>query len=335
MTVIDVHAHLVPPDVIETLADRGRDFGIDLVETEPGCHCCKFESGIQIRPFFDTLTNADHRLGEMDRQGVDREILSIWTDIFGYDLPVDKGNLWHIALNDSMTKLCDTHAERFSWLASGALQDASSAARELERGMKAGAVGAIVAAHVDGKNLGECDLDEYWSACMELNAPVFIHPAQPIAPPRAGRFALNQIVAYTNDTTLTVGSLISAGVMDRFPNLEFILSHGGGSVPFLIGRFDRMHRAADGNVTGNIAAQTPSDYLKRFYYDTILHHGPALNYLRDLVGLDRMLLGTDLPFPPGDPDPLNTLRDAGFDAAEIEIIVETNPEALFDFHRGN
>ena len=65
MTVIDVHAHLVPLDVIETLADRGRDFGIDLVETEPGCHCCKFETGMQIRPFFDTLTNADHRLGEM------------------------------------------------------------------------------------------------------------------------------------------------------------------------------------------------------------------------------------------------------------------------------
>ena len=148
MTIIDVHAHLVPPDVIDTLAGRGKDFGIDLVETEPGCHCCRFESGMQIRPFFDTLTNTDHRLGEMDLQGVDREILSIWTDIFGYDLPAVKGALWHAALNDSLTGLCDTHGERFSWLASGALQDASLAAKELERGMKAGAVGAIVAAHV-------------------------------------------------------------------------------------------------------------------------------------------------------------------------------------------
>ena len=128
---------------------------------------------------------------------------------------------------------------------------------------------------------------------------------------------------------MTVGSLISAGVMDRFPDLQFILSHGGGSVPFLIGRFDRMHRAADGHVTGNVAEHSPSDYLTRFHYDTILHHGPALNYLRDLVGLERMLLGTDLPFPPGDPDPLATLRNAGFGSAEIETIVKTNPEALF------
>lgn len=331
MTVIDVHAHFVPPDVVETLADRGRDFGIDLIETQPGCHCCRFESGMQIRPFFDTLMNTDHRLGQMDDQGVDREVLSIWTDIFGYDLPAAKGALWHGALNDSLMRLCDAHAKRFSWLASGALQDASLAARELERGMKAGAVGAIVASHIDGKNLGECALDEYWAACVELGAPVFIHPAQPIAPARAERFALNQIVAYTNDTTLTVGSLISAGVMDRFPGLEFILSHGGGSVPFLIGRFDRMHRAADPKATGNVAQQTPSDYLTRFYYDTILHHGPALNYLRDLVGIDRMLLGTDLPFPPGDPDPLASLREAGFAAADIERIVDTNPNALFSF----
>ena len=331
MTVIDVHAHFVPPDVVGTLADRGRDFGIDLVETQPGCHCCRFESGMQIRPFFDTLMNTDHRLGQMDDQGVDREVLSIWTDIFGYDLPAAKGALWHSALNDSLMRLCDTHSERFSWLASGALQDASLAARELERGMKAGAVGAIVASHIDGKNLGECALDEYWGACVELGAPVFIHPAQPIAPARAERFALNQIVAYTNDTTLTVGSLISAGVMDRFPGLEFILSHGGGSVPFLIGRFDRMHHAADPKATGNVAAEAPSSYLTRFYYDTILHHGPALNYLRDLVGIDRMLLGSDLPFPPGDPDPLTSLRDAGFDAADIERIVDTNPNALFSF----
>lgn len=331
MTVIDVHAHLVPPDVVETLASRGRDFGIDLVESEPGCHCCRFESGMQIRPFFESLMNADMRIGEMDRQGVDREVLSIWTDIFGYDLPAEKGALWHEALNDSLARLCDAHMTRFSWLASGALQDASRAARELERGMKAGAVGAIVAAHVDGKNLGECPLDEYWAACVELKAPVFIHPAQPLAPPRAERFALNQIVAYTNDTTLTVGSLISGGVLDRFPDLQLILSHGGGSVPYLIGRFDRMHRAASRAATGNVAAEEPSAYLSRLHYDTILHHGPALRYLRDLVGIGQILLGTDLPFPPGDPDPLTSLRDAAFSNAEIERVVDTNPNALFRF----
>lgn len=331
MPVIDVHAHLVPPDVVDTLASRGKDFGIDLVETEPGCHCCRLETGMQIRPFFESLMNADMRIGEMDNQGVDREILSVWADIFGYDLPPAKGALWHAALNDSMAKLCDRHGDRFSWLASGAMQDAALAARELERGMKAGAVGAMVATHIAGTNLGEAPLDEFWAACVELKAPVFLHPAQPVAPPRAGRYALNQVVAYTTDTTLTVGSLISAGVLDRFPDLQLILSHGGGSVPYLIGRFDRMYRAAPQRVTGTVAAETPSAYLSRLHYDTILHHGPALRYLRDLVGIGQMLLGTDLPFPPGDPDPLASLRNAEFTEAEIAQIADTNPRALFRF----
>ncbi len=327
--IIDVHAHIVPPDVLDTLRMRGRDFGIDLVETTPSCYACRLETGMQIRPFFDALMNPEQRLREMDRQGVDREVLTLWTDIFGYDLPAAKGALWHAALNDSLARLCDTQPSRFAWMASGPLQDADLAARELERSLKAGAIGGIVAAHVNGQNLGECELDEYWAACAELDAPVFIHPAQPVAPPRAARFGLNQIVAYTQDTTLTVGSMIAAGVLDRFPRLQLILSHGGGSMPFLIGRFDRMHRAGNPEITGNMAADPPSQYLARFYYDTILHHGPALRYLRDLVGIEQLLLGTDLPFPPGDPDPLLTLRQAGFNASDISQITDMNPRRLF------
>ncbi len=326
---IDVHAHFVPPAILETLQDKGRDFGVDLVETEPGCHCCRFESGLTIRPFFDGLLDVDLRLADMDRQGVERQILTLWTDIFGYFLPPEKGRAWHGLLNDSLARLCDDHADRFWWMASAAIQDPAGAAREIERCMAAGALGAIVSANLDDRNLGECDLDEFWAACVALEAPVFIHPTQAASPERARRFSLNQICAYTYDTTLTVGSLISAGVLDRHPGLELILSHGGGALPYLIGRFDRMHEAADGSVTGNVAARPPSAYLPTFHYDTILHDGAALRYLRDLVGVDRMLLGSDVPFPPGDPDPLATLRAAEFSAAEIERIAEVNPRALF------
>lgn len=327
---VDVHAHLVPPAVLDALSAKGIDYGVDLVETEPGCHCCRFESGMQVRPFFETLLDVDLRRAEMERQGIDRQVLTLWTDIFGYDLPAAKGAAWHGLLNDSLARLCAENPRQFSWMASGPLQDAALAAAELERCMKAGAVGAIIAAHLNGQNLGECDLDEFWAACVALGAPVFIHPAQPVAPERARRFGLNQICAYTFDTTLTVGSMISAGVLDRHKNLQVILSHGGGALPYLIGRFDRMYRAADPNVTGTTAEQTPSAYLGRLHYDTILHHGPALRYLRDLVGIERLLLGTDAPFPPGDPDPLASLAEAEFTASEIRQVTETNPRALFD-----
>ena len=284
---------------------------------------------MQIRPFFDTLMNTDYRLGEMDRQGIELEILSTWTDIFGYDLPSDKGALWHTAMNDSMARLCDSRADRFIWMASGALQDPASAARELERAMKTGAVGAIVATHVNGRNLGECDLDEYWAACVELNAPVLVHPAQPVPPARSERFALTQIVAYTNDTTLCVGSLISGGVMDRFPDLALILSHGGASVPFLIGRFDRMHGSRrpqrDRQRRQEKAVGVPDAILLR-------RHPPpwaGAELSARPGGAGPHVAWYRPALPPGDPDPLQTLRDAEFNADDIQTIAETTPKALF------
>jgi aminocarboxymuconate-semialdehyde decarboxylase len=326
---IDVHAHFVPPAIMDDIRRRGAEYGVTLLETAPGCHCCTFEHGQQIRPFFETLLSVDKRLAVMDRQGVDREILTVWADIFGYSLPADKGAAWHRVLNDSLARIAEATPDRFSWMASGPLQDAAAAARELERCKEAGAIGTIVAANMRGENLGDCPLDEFWAACEALDMPVFIHPALPVSAGRARRFGLNQIVAYTADTTYTIGSMILSGVFDRYSGLEAILSHGGGTLPYLIGRFDRMHDNSDRKATGDVAAKLPSAYLRRFHYDTILNESQALQFLKQAVGVERMLLGTDEPFPVGDDDPIGVLRKAGFSAAEIERIGEGNPRALF------
>jgi aminocarboxymuconate-semialdehyde decarboxylase len=146
--------------------------------------------------------------------------------------------------------------------------------------------------------------------------------------PRSSKFALNQIVQYTFDTTLCVGSLISSGVLDRFPKLRLILSHGGGALPYLIGRFDIMHERADKS-QGIVAAGKPSAYLHRLWYDSILHDAQALRYLASRVSVDRIVLGSDDSFPPADLDPLASLQAAGFDAAEVHTITEDNPRLLF------
>jgi aminocarboxymuconate-semialdehyde decarboxylase len=158
---------------------------------------------------------------------------------------------------------------------------------------------------------------------------VFLHPVQATPTPRTRRFAMTQIVQYTVDTTLCVGSLIGAGVLDRFPALQLILSHGGGTLPWVIGRFDVMFARSDRGATGITAASPPSAYLDRLHYDTILHDPRALRYLADRVGVDRLVIGSDDSFPPADHDPLATLRAAGFGAAEIRRIGETNPRRLF------
>lgn len=328
---IDVHAHYVPREVVETLQREGSRYGIAVVETEPACHALSFAYGLRVRPFFAKLVEEPaRRMAGMDAIGIDRQILSAWTDIFGYGLDATQGGAWHRLLNESLAAFAGRHPERFSVLASGHLPDAARAARELEHAVtQLGAVGAVAATNVEGTNLGELPLDEYWAAAVELGVPVFLHPVQANPTPRTRRFALNQIVQYTFDTTLCVGSLVGSGVLDRFPALTLILSHGGGALPYLLGRFDCMFGRSDRAATGIVATSAPSAYVRRMFYDTILHDSEALRYLAGRVGVERLVIGSDDAFPPADHDPLASLRRAGFGPDEIHRIAETNPRTLF------
>jgi aminocarboxymuconate-semialdehyde decarboxylase len=328
---IDVHAHYVPPGLVERLQREGARYGVSVVETEPACHALHFGYGVRLRPFFAKLIEEPaRRLAGMAAAGIDRQVLSTWTDMHGHGLDVEHGTAWHRLLNESLAAFAQRHGSHFSILASGYLRDGARAARELEVAVKElGAVGAVAATNVEGTNLGELPLDEYWAAAVELGVPVFLHPVQPNPAPRTRRFALNTIVQYTVDTTLAVGSLIGAGVLDRFPALTLILSHGGGTVPYLIGRFDIMFQRSDHAGAGIAAASPPSAYLGRMYYDTILHDAPALRYLASRVGVDRLVIGSDDSFPPADHDPLASLRAAGFSADDIHRIAETTPRRLF------
>lgn len=329
---IDVHAHYVPMQILETLCDKGRDYGVSVLDGAAACPCLKFDYGLQARPFFARLLeDEDKRIAMLDKTGIDRQVLSLWADIFGYGMPADQARAWHRLLNDSLSATAARHPDRFSWFASGPMRDAADAAQELERAVRGlGASGGIVAANVEGENLGNLQLDEYWAAAESLGVPVFIHPAQPEPLPRTQRFGLNPIVQYVFDTTLTLGSLIFSGVLDRFPKLVVLVSHGGGALPYLVGRFDCMHERMDRAHQGNVARGAPSSYLRRFYYDTILHDAAALRYLAAKVDIDRMVLGSDDPFPPMDRDPLASLRQAGFSTPEMARISDENPRRLLN-----
>lgn len=122
-------------------------------------------------------------------------------------------------------------------------------------------------------------------------------------------------------------------MLDRFPRLTLILSHGGGALPYLLGRFDLMHGRMDPS-QGNVAAHPPSAYARRLVYDSIVHAPKPLRFLADSVGLDRVVLGTDYSFPPAALDPLASLKAAGFSAADIEAVAERNPRACFKRLKG-
>jgi aminocarboxymuconate-semialdehyde decarboxylase len=328
---IDVHAHYVPPRILEVLQQEGSRYGIAIEGHEPSCQCLHFDYGLKCRPFFPRLLEEPaKRIERMEQTGIDRQVLSGWTDVFAYGLETEKGTAWHRLMNESLAALCHSEPAHFSMLASGHLPDPAAAARELEYAVKQlGAVGAVAACNIEGVNLGELPLDEYWAAAVELDVPVFLHPAQPVPTPRTRRFALNQVAQYTFDTTLAVGSLIWSGVLDRFPTLRLILSHGGGTFPHLMGRFDCMHARSNHEGTGIVSKAAPSTYLRRMYYDSILHDPAALRHLASLVSVDRIVIGTDDSFPPADHDPLGTLQRAGFSDEEIHRIAERNPRELF------
>ncbi len=324
---IDMHAHYVPPKVLSILERAATPYGAQLREATGGGRCVHFAYGLTIRPFFPELLDLEQRWQEMARQGVERQILSVWTDLSGYGMPPEEGVRWHRLLNEIMCEEARQHSPRLSALASVPLQDAQRAAHELEYAVRqCGAVGGVIAANVDGTNLGEAPLDEFWGAAVELAVPIFIHPTQPTPLPRTRNYGLNQIVQYTYDTTASVGSLIFSGVLDRFPDLTLILSHGGGYFPYQAGRFDRVYRDLEAS---KAPAHAPSAYLRHFFYDTILHHPSALRYLRDLVGSDRLLLGTDYPFPMDDRNALKLLEQAGCTADEIAQIGGGTAQRLF------
>ena len=328
---IDCHAHYVPPEMIEDLAGRAAEFGIDL-QHGPNCQCAiHWQGGQKIRPFFPALVEPlETRLAAMDATGVDRQVIGSWADIFGPHLDTARAARWHRYLNEHLARLCARAPERFSMLASVPLPNADAAIRELDHAVRElGAVGAMIPANVAEVNLGDLELDAFWRAAVDLDVGVFIHPVQAVPLPRSAHYALTQVAQYTNDTTMTVGSLIMSGVLDRFPRLRLLLAHGGGGFPYLAGRFDCMHMRMDRRQQKDCAERPPSSYLHSFYYDTILHDPAILHWLASRVSPDRVVLGSDYSFPPADRDPVRTVKAAGLTPDAERAILETNAFTLF------
>jgi aminocarboxymuconate-semialdehyde decarboxylase len=328
---IDIHAHYVPPQLLDAVAARGQDIGVRLVPPAAGgTPALSFDYGFKVRPFFPRLVEpvAQRRLW-LDEQGIDVQIVGTWPDIFGYGLSVDACVAWHRMLNDTLAEWCADNSERFAWIGSVPLIEAQAAARELERVTGLGACGVIISSNIENINLGELPLDPFWQKAEALGVPILIHPVLVGPAPRAAKFGLAQVAQYTFDTTLGIGSALMSGVLDRFPRLVLVLSHGGGAYPYLAGRFDIMHRRMDRAAQGDVAAKTPSAYAAQMIYDSIVHAPKALRFLIDLVGLDNVVLGTDYSFPPADMEPLALLRTAGLSAADIGAIADANPRRVF------
>jgi aminocarboxymuconate-semialdehyde decarboxylase len=277
----------------------------------------------EIAPSF---TDPDAKLSELESKGLDAAVVSVAPPLFYYDVDVPPALAMARAVNDGLAEFCAGAPERLRWLASVPLQDPAAAADELERAAGLGCVGVEIGTSLaDGRRLDEPAVQPFWATAERLRLPVTLHPAYVQHHPALQSFYLENVLGFLFETSIAIERLICTGVLDRHPQLEIVLVHGGGYFPFQGGRL-RHARTVRKEL-----AHAPADpwaYLDRIWFDTITHDAAALAYLVTRVDAGRVVVGTDLPFDMALPEPIQLLADA-VDAETAVRIAESNPQRLY------
>jgi aminocarboxymuconate-semialdehyde decarboxylase len=210
------------------------------------------------------------------------------------------------------------------------LQDVPAAVRELEHAVGAlGLVGVEIGTTVNGRALDDPGLDPFFASAEALQVPVLVHPSYVGTRPGLEAFYFTNVLGNPLETTMAAMRLIAGGVLDRHPKLVLCLAHGGGFLPYQLGR---LRHAATVRPELRHLKRSPLEYLNQFYFDSITHHPLALRYLIEWAGADRVMLGSDFPYDMGDPDPVGTFEDAVVGHPEWEQFVTSGTaKRLFRF----
>ena len=312
---VDIHAHWYPAEWLKLFAQDGAAEGAKLERSAQGY---SLRTERLANAFDDRFVDLGSRLEAMDRIGVDVHALSLTTPMVYWASP-GLGLALSQAFNDAAAAAHARHPTRFVGLAMLPMQAPELALPELERAAKLpGMRGLYLATNVNGTELDDKRFWTIYAKAEELGWPVFLHPVDTIGRERTGRYYLRNLLGNPYDTGVAAASLIFGGVLDAFPRLEVNLPHAGGALPGLVGRLDHGTR-----VRPELAhmKRLPSEYLRRFTYDTIGHDDRInLNLVR-LVGADRVLLGSDYCFDMGLADPVATVaRLDALGAEERELI---------------
>jgi len=254
--------------------------------------------------FDQSFVDIESRLAVMDRIGVDVQALSLTTPMVSWASP-GLGLALAQCYNDAASAVHMKYPERFVGLAMLPMQAPALALRELDRAAKLpGMRGLYLATHINGVELDDKAFWDVYARAEEIGWPVFLHPMDTIGGDRTGHYYLKNLLGNPYDTGVAAASLIFGGVLDAFPKLEVNLPHAGGAFPGLIGRLDHGTKV---RAELKHMKRLPSDYLRRFTYDTIGHDDRINMNLVRLVGADRVLLGSDYCFDMGLDDPVASL----------------------------
>jgi aminocarboxymuconate-semialdehyde decarboxylase len=298
MPVIDIHNHFFPrqwPDLAARFGTPGWPW---IKHTEPG----KAEIMVGDR-FFRRINSAcwdpEVRLQKMDRDGVDLQVLSATPVLFAYDRPAEHALDCAQLFNDAALELCSRGKGRLKSLCQVPLQNIDAACKELTRSMRAGHLGVQIGNHVAHKNLDDPGIVTFLHHCADEGAAVLAHPWDMMGQARMPNYMMPWTVGMPAETQLGIVAMILGGAFDKLPaNLKICFAHGGGSFAFLLGRLENAwqhHPVAHG-----ICQLPPRQYVNRFYVDSAVFDPLALEFLIRTLGEQRVMLGSDYPFPLGE-----------------------------------
>lgn len=330
MTTFDIHAHCIPPALIDLLRTDGPRLGIELRDEGRGEQAVIGDQ-VKLAPFNPALSDMDARIGAMDATGVDVQLLSGWVDLTAYALDADAGARYSRLYNEILVEEAGLRPDRFRALGTVPLQHPEHAAEELAHAVgDLGMAGVQIATTVAGTDLDRAGLEPFWEAAADLRCLIVLHPCDPLPGVDLSRNFLDNMVGRPAESTIAVGHLVFSGVLERFPDLVICVVHGGGFVPYQMGRMQRGFDAVPRLSAQNISTP-PSELARRLYYDTVLHDQAPLAFLVDQVGADHVVMGTDYPFPMGDPTPLDTVNVIpGLSDEQRELILGANIARLLE-----
>jgi aminocarboxymuconate-semialdehyde decarboxylase len=281
------------------------------------------------RPVLPTLWDALLRLTELVAQGVAVQVVCATPVMFGYAWPAERAADWAQRMNEHVLAFCSAAPKRLLALSQVPLQSLDLACREASRAQAAGCVGVQICNHVAERDLDDEALVGFLIHCANEGIPVLVHPWDMMGAGRMKKWMLPWLVAMPAETQLGMVSLILSGALQRIPEtLKICFAHGGGSFAWLLGRVDNAWRHRD--IIREDCPNLPSSYARRFHVDSAVFDPGALRLLVDVMGAERVMLGSDYPFPLGEQQIGSLVRESAFLSAEHkQRLLRGNAEAFF------
>ncbi len=316
MLKIDTHAHILPrewPDLASKYAEPRF-----AVMTHSGGHHRIYKDGRFFREVWASAFDPEQRMADYAAYGIDVQVISTVPVLFSYWAKGHQALELHRHLNDHSAEICRQYPKHYAAIGTVPLQSPTLAIQELERCMdQLDLAGVQIGSHCNQWNLDAPELFPFFEAAADLGAAILVHPWDMMGRDTMPKYWLPWLVGMPAEQSRAACCLIFGGVLERLPKLRVMFAHGGGSFPFTIGRIEHGFRMRPDLVAVD-NARNPREYFTQMYFDSCVHDSQALKYLLSVVGHDRVMLGTDYPFPLGEQSPGSGIDALDIDAAERE-----------------